>query len=245
MSQDRNRRQQRQRRRRERKIADDELAEEQPPQKRGRLQRGRGRAGIREMIDSFGLFFAIAGVTIGLAGLIFFLVIPDLFSSDPRPGDSVELPAGSEATRHTTNVADLVGNPGEPPVGGPHFGGPECVPPRYGPFCGPLPYGIYDHQVADGNAIHSLEHGIVWITYDPELIAGEALQLLEDVANDFRRDVILSPREPSALPIYAVSWGRILRIDGTNGVEVDALRDFIDANRNRSPEPGLRGAGHQ
>lgn len=186
-----------------------------------------------------------AGITIGLAGLIFFLVIPDLFSSDPRPGDSVELPAGSEATRHTTNVADLVGNPGEPPVGGPHFGGPECVPPRYGPFCGPLPYGIYDHQVADGNAIHSLEHGIVWITYDPELIAGEALQLLEDVANDFRRDVILSPREPSALPIYAVSWGRILRIDGTNGVEVDALRDFIDANRNRSPEPGLRGAGHQ
>ncbi len=246
MSQDRNRRQQRQRRRRERKAADAELAEEQPLQKRRRLQRGRGRAGIREMIDSFGGFLTIGGVTGALALLVYLVIANPLSSasSDPLIGGSVELPAGSEATRHTTNVADLVGNPGEPPAGGPHFGGPECVPPSYGTFCGPLPYGIYDHQVADGNAIHSLEHGIVWITYDPELIAGEALQLLEDVANDFRRDVILSPREQNALPIYAVSWGRILRIDGTNGVEVDALRDFIDTNRNRSPEPGIRGAGH-
>ncbi|HJM88417.1 MAG TPA: DUF3105 domain-containing protein [Dehalococcoidia bacterium] len=247
MSQDRNRRRQRQRRRREREAAETEASEEQQPQKRRRVQTGGGRAGIRETIDSFGGFLTIGGVTGALALLVYLVIANPLSSasSDPLAGDSVELPAGSEATRHTTNAGDLVGEPGEPPSGGPHFGGPECVPPDYGTFCGPLPYGVYDHQVLDGNAIHSLEHGIIWISYDPELIAGESLQSLEDLANDFSRDVILSPREQNALPIYAVSWGRILRIDGTDGVEIDELRDFITTNRNRSPEPGIRGAGHQ
>ena len=246
MSQDRNRRRQRQRRRLEREAAGEDAADEQP-QKRRRIQKGRGRAGIRETIDSFGGFLTIGGVAGALALLAYLVIVNPLStaSTDTMAGSVVELPAGSEAARHTTNVADLVGDPGEPPSGGPHFGGPECVPPSYGTFCGPLPYGVYDHQVADGNAIHSLEHGMVWISYDPELIVGESLQLLEDLASDFRRDVILSPREQNALPIYAVSWGRIFRIDGTDGVEVDALRDFISTNRNRSPEPGIRGAGQQ
>ena len=76
-------------------------------------------------------------------------------------------------------------------------------------------------------------------------ISAEMLATLEEIANDRRRDVILSPRPQNGLPIYAVSWGRVLAIDGTVGVEEALLRDFVTTNSNRSPEPNIRGAGHR
>ena len=144
-------------------------------------------------------------------------------SDEPLLGEAVPLPTG-QATVHTTNAAEVVGHPGEPPVGGPHF--PQ-----------PLPAGIYEQPVADGNAVHSLEHGLVWITYNRELMDEAGLGVLEDVAGDFSGDVVLSPRPRNSVSVIAASWGRILRLDGADEQQ---LRDFVRRNRDRSPEPGVR-----
>ena len=144
-------------------------------------------------------------------------------SDDPLLGETVPLPLGRERA-HTGNPADLVVRPGEPPAGGPHFAQPQCE-------------GIYDQQVGDGYAIHALEHGLIWISYNPDLVDDGALRILEDVAGDFRRDVILSPRPLNAMPVAAVAWGRILRLDEA---DEDLLRDFIRTNRDRGPEGSIR-----
>ena len=78
---------------------------------------------------------------------------------------------------------------------------------------------------------------MVWITYNPDLIDENGLKVVRDVADAFGNDVVLSPRPQNAMPVAAVSWGRILRLDP---VDEDQLRDFVSTNRNRSPEPRIR-----
>ena len=128
MSQDSNRRRRRQQRRREREAQADsrppalqEVVESAPP--------GQSMiTGIRETIDSFGGFLTIGAVG-GTVLIIIYLIIQNpLASTSPLLGDARDVPAGVSQEAHTTNAADMVGRPGEPPAIGPHFGGPECVP---------------------------------------------------------------------------------------------------------------------
>ncbi len=238
MSRDSNRRRRRQQRRRQRETRTTEVQETARKAPSGQSLITR----VRATIDSFGGFLTIGAIG-GAVLLIVWLIIQNPLSSasdDPLLGEQRVVPAGVSPTAHTANPAEMVGRPGEPPSIGPHFGGPECVPPSFGTHCGPVPYGSYDFPVDDGNAVHSLEHGMVWLSYSPELVTDELMEALLDVAGDFGRDVILSPRPQNDSPIYAVSWGRVLKIDGTAGAEEQLLRDFVTTNRNRSPEPGIR-----
>lgn len=227
MSQDSNRRRRRQQRRqaREAQTTEVQAVAAQPA-------RGGGPslfARIRTTVDSFGGLLTIGAIG-GTVLVIVYLIIQNPLASvseDPVLGEARGVPAGVPEAAHTTNAAEMVGLPGEPPSIGPHFGQPWLV-------------GSYDEPVPDGNAVHSLEHGIVWLSYNPELVSDQLLEVLRDVADDFRRDVILSPRPQNDSAIYAVSWGRVLKIDGTAGGEEQLLRDFVDTNRNRSPEPGIR-----
>lgn len=228
MSQDQNRRRRRQQRRARREAAGDE-----PEPQRAVTQAVEPRrsprsllAGVRETIDSFGGFLTIGAIggALLVVGFLFFQSIGPGASDDPLLGEAVQLPAGRRAAAHTTNAADMIGTPGEPPSGGPHF--PQ-----------PWPTGAFDEPIPDGNAVHSLEHGVVWISYNPELLDAGQVAVLEDVADDFRQDVILSPRPQNERAVYAVSWARVL---GMDGVDAELLREFVRTNRNRSPEPGIR-----
>lgn len=84
-----------------------------------------------------------------------------------------------------------------PPVGGPHS--PEW-----------LNCGIYDEPVRPENAVHSMEHGAVWLTYRPD-IPSEQVSILEDIVNRERSRqgeplIILSPLAEQAAPIVATAW---------------------------------------
>lgn len=126
---------------------------------------------------------------------------------------------------HITDAALMDIQPGLPPAGGPHF--PQ-----------PLVPGVYDEVLNDGNVVHSLEHGMVWFSYNPDLVSEEDLQAIMDVADDYSNDTIVSPRPDNGEALYVVSWGRRMLIESP--VDQDLLRQFIEANRNRSPEPGIR-----
>jgi hypothetical protein len=93
---------------------------------------------------------------------------------------------------------------------------------------------VYTAQIADEHAVHSLEHGAVWITYKPDLPQDQIDRLAQRV-----RDVpymLMSPHPDLDSPISLQSWGYQLKVDDANDSRID---DFIRALRlNNTQEPG-------
>lgn len=97
--------------------------------------------------------------------------------------------------------------------------------------------GIYDTQVQVEKAVHSLEHGAVWITYTPDLAASE-IEVLQSLVGD-RPYVLLSPYMyvPIPKPIIAVAWGTRLAVDSANDPRLLLfLQKYV--NGPQTPEPG-------
>jgi hypothetical protein len=74
--------------------------------------------------------------------------------------------------------------------------------------------GVYSEPVPDENAVHSLEHGAVWITYDPELPADQVATLEELAAN--QSYVLVSPYEGLDSAVAVSAWGYQLKVDSAD-----------------------------
>ena len=92
--------------------------------------------------------------------------------------------------------------------------------------------GIYDTQIAPENAVHSLEHGAVWITYQPNL-AADQVQKLQGFVKD-QTYMLVSPYQYGALekPLYLVAWNHSLALDSADDPRIPV---FIKKYRN-NPE---------
>lgn len=101
--------------------------------------------------------------------------------------------------------------------------------------------GIYDQPVRPENAIHSLEHGAVWIAYQPDLPADqvETLRALvrEEQAGTQERWVLLAPKPDVKDPIVATAWRVQLRLDNATDPR---LGQFVQQYQKGPyyPEPG-------
>ena len=151
---------------------------------------------------------------------------------------------------------DLV--PGAPPMTANHVDGEidytgYSNPPTYGDHHGfdpngtdsnpgitPRPTGVYSSEQPDEDLIHNLEHGHVWISYNPDIIDDSDLASLENLVRDGSPDpngggvgVILTPRAANDTMIALVSWGRLLTLDS---YDPTTIRDFVEANRGKAPE---------
>ncbi|UCG26588.1 MAG: DUF3105 domain-containing protein [Chloroflexota bacterium] len=100
-----------------------------------------------------------------------------------------------------------------PPVGGTHS-------PRW-QNC-----GIYDQPVEAKNAIHSMEHGAVWLTHRPDL-PDEDVEALHDLVRG-RSYVLLSPYPDLASDVVLSAWGVQLQVDS---VEDERIAQFINQYR--------------
>ena len=71
--------------------------------------------------------------------------------------------------------------------------------------------GFYDRPIANENAVHSLEHGAVWITYRPD-VPLEEVEFLHQFA---RRQpyTLVSPFPDASAPVVASAWGHQLQLD--------------------------------
>jgi hypothetical protein len=111
--------------------------------------------------------------------------------------------------------------------------------------------GIYDEPVRAENAVHSMEHGAVWLTYLPDLPAAQVDILRELVRNEQsrlrERLIILSPRSNLDDPIVATAWQAQLRLnDASDERLIQFVRRFQKGPY--TPEPGadctFGGDGH-
>jgi hypothetical protein len=110
---------------------------------------------------------------------------------------------------------------GRPPVGGSHD-------PRV-QNC-----GIYTEPVDTGPAVHSMEHGAVWITYHPDLPAND-VATLQEIVREKSSYMLLSPFPDQTSEVAATAWGVQLEADSVSDERLD---QFIDRYRGGGPEPG-------
>lgn len=108
---------------------------------------------------------------------------------------------------HVEGVVEYEQNP---PAGGPHN-------------IAWLSCGVYDQPQANENAVHSLEHGAVWITYDADAIQGADLEALRELAP--RTYSIVSPYEGLDTPITVSAWEHQLKVDS---VDDPRIAQFIE-----------------
>ena len=125
------------------------------------------------------------------------------------------------------HVETAVDYPQSPPVGGDHAPiWTNC--------------GAYEEPVEASQAVHSLEHGAVWIGYDPALGADQVEKLTGLAeANSY---VVLSPVEDVPSPISVSAWGKQLQVDS---VEDPRLAAFVQKYQQgpQTPEPGAACTG--
>lgn len=112
-----------------------------------------------------------------------------------------------------------------PPVAGAHAATPQNC-------------GFYSAPVANEAAVHSLEHGVIWITYRAGLAQTE-IDRLRTLAAQPKILVSMWPAEsatPLPAPVVASAWNRQLRLDSASDPR---LAEFISAFRSgpQSPEP--------
>ena len=86
--------------------------------------------------------------------------------------------------------------------------------------------GIYDEVVTPDYAVHSMEHGAVWITYQPDL-AEDAIRELQDIVRG-EQFIVLSPYPGLRSPIVMTAWQVQLELDG---VDNGRISEFIDQYR--------------
>ena len=109
-----------------------------------------------------------------------------------------------------------------PPTGGEHFPVPATC-------------GFYESDPPpDELLVHDLEHGAVWIAYDPDLDAAQKSALSTLVAQQAK--VTATPYPDLGSPLVVTAWARQLRLDS---VDDPRLVQFIETYRNsgNAPEP--------
>ncbi len=95
--------------------------------------------------------------------------------------------------------------------------------------------GVYSEPIHNEHAVHSLEHGAVWITYRPDLPADQVQQLASLARGDY---MLVSPYPGLPVPVVATAWNHQIQLDGAADKRLAA---FIDAYRNNprnTPEFG-------
>jgi hypothetical protein len=166
-----------------------------------------------------------AVVIVGLVVTAVVLTVPKNASySAGGSGAKIE---GVETFTNTNNhVEGAVTYAQTPPAGGDHA-------PAW------LNWGVYTEPQANENAVHSLEHGAIWVTYDPSISAEELDLLKTKLPSTY---VILSPFDGLPSPIVLSGWDAQLQVDKASDERIGAFFEEYWQSED-VPEPGAMCTG--
>ncbi|MET9252920.1 DUF3105 domain-containing protein [Streptomyces sp. NPDC003717] len=135
--------------------------------------------------------------------------------------DGVRTWKGTLARNH---VAKKVTYPMEPPVGGDHN--------QVWMNCNG---DVYTKPLQNENAVHSLEHGAVWVTYTSKAPKADVEALAAKVKKTPYS--LMSPDDKQADPIMLSAWGHQRTVTGASDPNVDKFfAQFVQGEQ--TPEPG-------
>jgi len=181
--------------------------------------RGEESEGSRR---TYVIIAVVAAVVIG--GFITLAVIDSRQRAASTPPSDVQTIDVGDAGQHTEEDVNYEQSP---PAGGEH--NPTWQ------NC-----GYYDEPVRNETAVHSLEHGAVWITYSPDLPNDQLNVLRERATNETY--LLVSSMEDLPSPVVASSWGKQVQLEDAESEDLDR---FIRAFREGpdTPEPGAACTG--
>lgn len=140
-----------------------------------------------------------------------------------NPDAAIEGVAVADGDLKRDHVAGPVKYPQTPPNSGAHNATPQQC-------------DVYTEPIAPEHAVHSLEHGAVWITYNDDVPADQVEKLAAKVEGDPYG--LMSPVPEQKSPINLSAWGRRLSVDNADDSRID---DFIEGYRS-GPQTPERGA---
>lgn len=141
---------------------------------------------------------AIAVVTIVVLSVV---LTPQKKGAAFTPGGDGGAITGVETFKNEAgHVQTSVTYPQIPPAGGEH-----------NPIW--LNCGVYSEMVPNENAVHALEHGAIWVTYDPTISKEELEKLRKQLPSTF---VVLSPFDGLSSPIVLSAWNAQLKLDSAS-----------------------------
>ncbi|GGK66588.1 DUF3105 domain-containing protein [Ornithinimicrobium pekingense] len=163
---------------------------------------------------------AAALVVALVVGVVAFAIIRD----SPATADlSAVQTYENQAADHTTEPVEY---DSPVPAGGPHHPAWwDC--------------GVYSEPVVTEHAVHSLEHGAVWLSYSPDLPA-EQVALLEELGDDDY--MLVSPQPEQEAAVVATAWDHQLELDTADEKTLKAfIREYKQGQQ--TPEPGAACTG--
>jgi len=114
-----------------------------------------------------------------------------------------------------------------PPIGGDHNGTPQSCQ-------------VYTTPVASEHVVHSMEHGAVWVTYNPDKLSAKDIEKLKDkVDGDPYR--LLSPYPGLKTAVSLQAWAQQLFVDSANDDRIDEFLELFTSGP-QTELTGERGA---
>ncbi|KFK89134.1 membrane protein [Streptomyces sp. JS01] len=143
---------------------------------------------------------------------------------DAKGGAIEGLKSWDAAKLGRQHVAGAVDYPMKPPVGGDHNASwMNCDG------------DVYEKALPDVNAVHSLEHGAVWVTYNGSAAETDVAALAERVERT--PFTLMSPYAGQEGAITLSAWGKQVTVDSADDRRVDQfLAQYVQGAQ--TPEPG-------
>lgn len=188
------------------------MSRDSSSRRRSRREIRREQMAREKRMRTLRIWVPIGVIVLAMAGLLIYR------ATRPEVEGTVVVNAAI-ANQHDDTLVIPFG--GTPPTGGPHAPvWQNC--------------GIYNTPVEGQYAIHSMEHGAMWITYNPDLPA-EQIAALEGAARG-ETYLLVSPYPDQDSPIVLTVWDRQLELESASDVRV---AEFIDRYKQaRGPEAG-------
>ncbi|MFJ9538226.1 DUF3105 domain-containing protein [Streptomyces sp. NPDC101225] len=127
------------------------------------------------------------------------------------------------------HVRTTVNYPMHPPVGGDH-----------NPVWLDCNGDVYTKAVKDENAVHSLEHGAVWVTYTDKAAKKDVATLAAKVKQTPYS--LMSPYPNQSAPIELSAWGHQLSVESADDPKVAKFFETYVQGK-QTPEPGASCTG--
>jgi hypothetical protein len=203
----------------------------------GRPPAKKGKSIVNQKQTPWGMIIATVVVVLFAVGVVAVVIATNKSSKDEAKGDPAyirpELAAAKKipgvayhAEPNHTHKEGVLKYDTTPPTGGDHS--------QYWADCTGT---VYSQPIANENAVHMLEHGAIWITYNADDVKGAQLDTLKKYVAGIDR-LALSPYPNLKSPISLQAWNYQLFVNSASDPRIAQFIATLKYNQKTTPEYG-------